>query len=163
MVRSVPSRAAARPARHSQHAGLALLAIAAMLAAGGNDAWAGRDEPRYPQAAGSPTVQPEVPAPNGAQAPRLAGIAVWPGERRAIFVAADGDLAVLVEGERLGNLTVQQISEHSVTLTGADGTRVLRPTPAGAPAGWELPLPAGADPGKETRGLVLRQQDHPDD
>lgn len=91
--------------------------------------------------------------------PRLAGILMSSDLKRAIFAPDGSDKPIVVsEGENVGSWRVQEIAPDSVTMTGPDGTRRIRPkfvanavpaTPpdATAPAPDPVPTPApGAGP-----------------
>ncbi len=79
----------------------------------------GRTPPRTDQGA--------QPAP--VTLPRLAGLVISGGERRAIFAAPDGQRPVVVaEGSRLGPFTVTAIGPGTVELSGPAGIRTLRPS-----------------------------------
>ncbi len=84
----------------------------------------------------NPERKPDAPdaTPTPAQAgrsepPRLAGIMVTPGGRRAIFAAAgeSGPATVAAEGAKIGVWKVQAIGAGEVQLTSADGARTVRP------------------------------------
>ena len=96
----------------------------------------------------SPGRRPPPPgaaAPGAAPAalPRLSGILMDGGSRRAIFAGAtDGARpTVVAEGAEISGFRVQSIEAAQVTMLGPDGPRVLRPSfdprppaPAAAPA-----------------------------
>lgn len=75
---------------------------------------------------------PPAAATNGvatapdAPLPRLAGVLVDGGDRRAIFAGAPKPL-VLREGARVGAFTISRIAPGRVALIGPDGTREIRP------------------------------------
>jgi hypothetical protein len=61
--------------------------------------------------------------------PRLSGIMVTSGDRRAIFAGPSGGKPdVVAEGTKLGRYLVQSISVGEVVLIGPDGRHSLRPT-----------------------------------
>jgi general secretion pathway protein N len=86
--------------------------------------------------------------------PRLAGILMASDLKRAIFAPDGSDKAIVVsEGESVGSWRVQEIAPDSVTMTGPDGTRRIRPkfaanavpaTPADVAAPMPEPAPAPA-------------------
>ncbi len=83
--------------------------------------------------------------------PRLTGITVSPGGRHAIFAGSAGKPVVASPGDHLGGFTVQAIEPGEVTVAGAGGTRVLRPSfSAAAPAGAASPAtpPERLPPGR---------------
>ena len=60
--------------------------------------------------------------------PRLTGILLSSDLKRAIFAPDGSDKPIVVaEGENVGDWRVQEIAADSVTMTGPDGTRRLRP------------------------------------
>jgi hypothetical protein len=60
--------------------------------------------------------------------PRLAGILLASDLKRAIFAPDGSDKPIVVsEGENVGSWRVQEIAPDSVTVTGPDGTRRIRP------------------------------------
>ncbi|HEX4506734.1 MAG TPA: hypothetical protein VH722_13470 [Alphaproteobacteria bacterium] len=60
--------------------------------------------------------------------PRLAGILLASDLKRAIFAPDGSDKPIVVsEGESVGSWRVQEIAPDSVTMTGPDGTRRIRP------------------------------------
>jgi hypothetical protein len=65
-----------------------------------------------------------VAAPGGL--PRLAGIIVAPGGRRALFVDSNSKIRSVAEGEIMGKFTIQRIQPGSVVLSDSDGERVIR-------------------------------------
>lgn len=93
--------------------------------------------------------------------PRVAGVLVSSGGRRAIFAPAGGGKPVVVaEGERIGDAVVRRIEAGRVTVLTPDGERVLVPsfdpapprpaappvpaaTPPGPPLGLQFPPPGG--------------------
>lgn len=78
-------------------------------------------------AATAPTVAPAAAAP--ANLPRLAGVLVNGGSRRAIFAEPGGGKPiVLQEGSQVGAYTVQAIEAGQVTLMGPAGVQVVRPS-----------------------------------
>jgi hypothetical protein len=69
--------------------------------------------------------------------PRLSGVVVLPGYRRAIFQAPGATrpvVTVVAEDERIADWTVQLIDNAAVTLTRAGETLQLTPSFATAPA-----------------------------
>ena len=86
--------------------------------------------------------------------PRLAGILLSSDLKRAIFAPDGSDKPIVVsEGESVGSWRVQEIAADSVTMTGPDGTRRIRPkfaatAVAATPADAMAPDPApGPTPG----------------
>ncbi len=80
-------------------------------------------ETRRPAA---PTTEPKEAA---AVLPRLAGVIVGRSERMAIFAPVSGGRSLVVaEGGRIGDFVLRLIAPGEVTVTGADGTRLLRPS-----------------------------------
>lgn len=73
---------------------------------------------------------PEPPRPpEPAPPPRLTGLVVMQGVRRAIFAAPDGQKPTAVaEGGRLGLFTVTAITASEVQLTGPAGVYTLHPS-----------------------------------
>lgn len=60
--------------------------------------------------------------------PRLAGVLVSPSGKAVFFAGDAGGKPVIVrEGGRVGAFTVQVIEAGQVTVTGPEGTQVLRP------------------------------------
>src|SRR6185437_5876751 len=60
--------------------------------------------------------------------PRLTGILLASDLKRAIFAPDGSDKPIVVsEGESVGSWRVQEIAPDSVTMTGPDGTRRIRP------------------------------------
>jgi hypothetical protein len=83
--------------------------------------------------------------------PRLTGILVSPAGKTAIFAdPSGGKPIVLREGDRIGAFTVQAIEAGQVTLTGAEGTQVLRPAFERGSAASASPLQAAAVPAVQT-------------
>jgi len=72
----------------------------------------------------------EPPGPaEPAQPPRLAGVIVMQGVRRAMFAATDGrQLGAVAEGGHLGPFTVTAITAGEVQLSGPAGAYTLRPS-----------------------------------
>ncbi len=66
--------------------------------------------------------------------PRLAGVAVGPDYRAAIFASPDGNWVVVGEGDTVGGFTVLRIIPGGTELAGPDGRRLLAPVPATASA-----------------------------
>ena len=60
--------------------------------------------------------------------PRLAGIMITQGGRRAIFMPDGGKPLTLAEGASLDDYTIRHILADHVVLTGAKGDMVLRPS-----------------------------------
>ena len=97
----------------------------------------------------APDRKPEaVQGADDPRLPHLTGILVTSQERRAIFAGRDGGRgAVVGQGDQVGAYRVQDISATDVTLAGADGPHVVRPTFSAAPppgpsaAPFALPLP----------------------
>jgi hypothetical protein len=85
--------------------------------------------------------------------PRLAGILLASDLKRAIFAPDGSDKPIVVsEGENVGSWRVQEIAPDSVTMTGPDGTRRIRPkfaanavppTPPDIAAAVPEPTPGG--------------------
>ena len=76
----------------------------------------------------TPAHPERVQSPPPATPPRLAGLIITGGDRRAIFAAPDGERPVVVGmGDRLGPFTVTAIDASTVELAGPDGVRTLRP------------------------------------
>lgn len=78
-----------------------------------------------------PAAVAAAPAPAEAapaNLPRLAGVLVNGGSRRAIFAEAGGKPIVAHEGSQIGAYTVQAIAAGQVTLTGPGGVQVVRPS-----------------------------------
>lgn len=70
---------------------------------------------------------PAAAAP--ANLPRLAGVLVNGGSRRAIFAGAGGGKPIVAqEGSQVGAYTVQAIEAGQVTLIGPGGVQVVRPS-----------------------------------
>ena len=93
-----------------------------------------------------PSAQPPATAAASAVSdndmfPRLTGVIVGPREKRAIFTGGDGKggdarSRAIAEGDTIGGFRVRSIDPGAVTLSGADGDHVLRPTylaPQGPP------------------------------
>ncbi len=75
--------------------------------------------------------------------PRLSGVLIDGGNRRAIFAGLDGGRpAAVTEGGEVAGFRVQRIEAGQVTLLGPDGPRVLRPSFGRQPAGAAPPRPA---------------------
>lgn len=69
------------------------------------------------------------PGPAAAGLPRLSGVLVSPAGRRAIFAGPEGARPITIaEGGHLGVYTITRIDEGSVTVTGPDGPRQIRPS-----------------------------------
>ncbi len=62
--------------------------------------------------------------------PRLAGVVVAPGGRRAIFAPAEGRPLVVPEGGHIGRYVVRAIMPGQVTLSDAEQQLVVRPSHA---------------------------------
>ncbi len=77
--------------------------------------------------------------------PRMTGVIVTPGGRRAIFANGAGKAVVVMEGGRIGAYDVQSIEAGRVTLAGPDDKRVVStafdPKPAARAAGPAPGLP----------------------
>ena len=73
---------------------------------------------------------PGTPAPGRPEPPRLAGILMTPGGRRAIFAAGttEGRGTVVSEGGTVGSWRVDAIRAGDVQLSGPDGRRTIRPS-----------------------------------
>jgi hypothetical protein len=84
---------------------------------------------------GSATARQEVP--------RLTGVIIGPSGGWAIFAGADGKSHAAATGDSIGSFKVRAIGPGIVTLTGAEGDRVLRPTYVNPPAATssEIPTP----------------------
>lgn len=101
-----------------------------------------QDAPKLPQAhldamlarplftPGRAPRRPEQPSPAAPPTPpRLAGLVIAGGERRAIFASPDGRRPIVVrEGTQLGPFNVTAIHPAEVELTGPSGVRRLRPS-----------------------------------
>lgn len=88
--------------------------------------------------------------------PHLTGILVTSQDRRAIFAGRNGGRGTVVaQGDQVGAYRVQDISATDVTLAGADGAHVVRPSfSAAAPAPpAALSLPQFAPPPGATLGF----------
>jgi len=79
---------------------------------------------------GRTPYHPEPPPPaDPAQPPRLTGLIVMQGVRRAIFAASGGQKpSVVTEGSRLGPFTVTAIAADKIELTGPAGVYTLHPS-----------------------------------
>ena len=100
---------------------------------------------RVSAAGGAPSRQDDLP--------RLAGILILPQGRQAIFAPA-GDATrsiVATEGTQVGAWKVTAISPVDVKLTGPDGTRLVRPSFANAPAAPQTIVP----PPMPAAGMLL--------
>jgi len=72
--------------------------------------------------------EPHPPA-EPVRPPRLTGLIVMQGVRRAIFAASDGRRpSVMAEGGQLGPFTVTAIAANKVELTGPAGVYTLHPS-----------------------------------
>ena len=60
--------------------------------------------------------------------PRLTGVIVTPDGAQAIFAPQGGKRTILAEGDTLGRYQIKSIAPGAVTLSGAEGERVLRPS-----------------------------------
>jgi hypothetical protein len=61
--------------------------------------------------------------------PRITGIVVMPDRKSVIFAAVgEGKPTVAGEGGKLGAFVIQSIEPGGVTVSGPDGSRVLRPS-----------------------------------
>ena len=67
------------------------------------------------------------PAGAAVALPRMTGVIVTPGGRRAIFAGDNGKSVVVTEGGRIGAYDVRSIEAGRVTLDGPDGQRVVTP------------------------------------
>jgi hypothetical protein len=88
-----------------------------------------------------------APATSEAADARLTGVVVGGGRRIALFVPETGKPLGLVEGDRLGEWTIDRIEAKRVVLRGPAGTKVLEPAVAKAsppPAETAPSLPADA-------------------
>jgi hypothetical protein len=110
--------------------------------------------------------------------PRLAGILLATDLKRAIFAPDGSDKAIVVsEGDNVGGWRVQEIAADSVTMTGPDGTRRIRPkfaanaapaspadvatpAPEPAPAPGTGPLPQLPKRGAAALNARRRQHDN---
>lgn len=98
-------------------------------------------------AAASAAVAPGIP--------RLSGIVIDPGDRRAIFAVLDKPKAVVVkEGGTLGEWSVQSITKDAVTLAKSGETLVLHPGFAPASEEPAHPPPSAATPRQPRVGWV---------
>ena len=96
-----------------------------------------------------PPAAPGAAAGKAAELPRLTGIMIDGGGRRAIF-ADERKPIVAVEGDRIGVYLVQAIAPGEVTVYGPEGQRVLRPAfdqKAGDPKAGDAPQAATPQPG----------------
>lgn len=59
--------------------------------------------------------------------PRLTGVMVGPRGGVAIFALPDGKSRRAITGDTIGEYKIREISPGQVTLTGANGVRVMRP------------------------------------
>lgn len=89
----------------------------------------------------SPDRRPEaVQGGEDPRLPHLTGILVTSQERKAIFAGRDGGQgAVVGQGDQVGAYRVQEISATNVTLAGADGSHIVRPTFSTAPPPMAAP------------------------
>jgi len=79
--------------------------------------------------------------------PRLTGILLASDVKRAIFAPDGSDKPIVVsEGENVGSWRVQEIAADSVTMTGPDGTRRIRPKFAANAVGATPPDPVAPAP-----------------
>jgi len=84
------------------------------------------DPSRKPANSPKPVVDDTNPGPS--DLPRLAGIVIAPGTKRATFQNGQEDKPVtLSEGDDIAGWTIDQIALTGVTLTGPRGRQVLRP------------------------------------
>jgi hypothetical protein len=75
-----------------------------------------------------PTNDQDANSAGPVDLPRLTGILLSSDIKRAIFAPEGSDRPIVVaEGESVGDWRVQEIAADSVTMTGPDGTRRLRP------------------------------------
>ncbi len=90
-----------------------------------------------------PAAAAAMAAPPPAALPRLAGVMVLGGVRRAILAPASGRAVMVEQGGHVGDLLVQAIGSDAVTVQGPRGTQVLHlaflPGSAGA-AAPEIPV-----------------------
>jgi hypothetical protein len=96
-----------------------------------------------------PPALPDAAVGKAANLPRLTGIMIDGGGRRAIF-ADERKPIVAVEGDRIGVYLVQAIAPGEVTVYGPEGQRVLRPAfdqKAGDPKAGDAPQAATPQPG----------------
>lgn len=123
-----------------------------------------------------PTNDQDALAATPVDLPRLTGILLSSDIKRAIFAPEGSDrLIVVAEGESVGDWRVQEIVADSVTMTGPDGTRRLRPkfaanqtpaTPGGADAAAPDPAPqapASPLPQLPKRGAAANARRHQHD
>jgi len=95
-----------------------------------------------------PAAGPVASAAPAAVLPRLTATSVHGPDRSTILVLAGGGKPVVAhEGAEVGGYTVQAIQPGRVTLSGPDGSHVLRPTfdpsrPAGDPQASGIGVPA---------------------
>jgi len=103
-----------------------------------------------------------APAAAPVNLPRLTGIMVNGSSRSVIFAASEGGRPVVAqEGAQIGAYTVQSIGAAQVTLSGPDGTRILRPSFDSRPkdaigpaaAGGPAPFATATDVLQSLRGL----------
>lgn len=102
-----------------------------------------------------PTNDQEALSTAPVDLPRLTGILLASDLKRAIFAPEGSDKPIVVaEGENVGEWRVQEIAADSVTMSGPEGTRRLRPkfaanavppTPA-VPDAMAPDVPASAPP-----------------
>lgn len=120
----------------------------------------------------SPTRRPAAVVPVAAReasgVPRLSGILIGPGGRRAIFVNTQGGKPLVVEeGGTVQAYRVDRIDAGEVAVSGPDGMRRLRPSfadravvpLAAAPEASDLPpgiLPMDAAPVRAAPGGARR-------
>jgi len=76
-----------------------------------------------------PPAAAKVVAHAAAVLPRLTGILIYGGSRRALFAGVDGAKPMAAsEGAEVAAFKVQKIEARQVILLGPDGTRIVRPT-----------------------------------
>lgn len=89
----------------------------------------------------SPTRRPPdatAPLAQVAEPPRLNGLLLWSGGRRAIFTATQNTTVALQEGSLVDQWRVERITDRAVVLSHGDTWLTLQPLPA-APASGEPP------------------------
>jgi hypothetical protein len=77
----------------------------------------------------NPDRRPDPSAQNDNGLDRLSGVLVTPSGKMAIFAPRSGGKPVVVApGGHIGDLVVTTIGDDTITVTGPDGPRVLRPS-----------------------------------